>query len=75
MVFHGIVSHFYDKIAPENQCRKRLNLVPFEADPGISQTVCWKIDCYDKQMQFASEYPSDADATTRVLTVMLSEEY
>ncbi|MER8460428.1 DUF3768 domain-containing protein [Mesorhizobium sp. M0028] len=39
------------------------------------KTVIWKIDCYDKSLQFGSGDPADPAATTRVLTIMLSEEY
>lgn len=37
--------------------------------------LLWKIDCYDRELVWASPDPADPEVTIRVLTVMLAEEY
>jgi len=39
------------------------------------ELIYWKIDCYDAQMDHGSPDPTDPDQTTRVLTVLLAEEW
>src|SRR5436305_637861 len=33
------------------------------------QSIFWKIDYYDQNLEFGSEHPSDPSRTTRVLTI------
>ena len=40
-----------------------------------SETVFWKIDCYDLSLECASEDPTNPAATRRILTIMLAHEY
>ena len=47
----------------------------FGAFDLVGNTFFWKIDAYDKDCQFGSEDPADPTKTTRVLTIMLAEDY
>lgn len=53
---------------------------PWNEHDMASVTVCgerffWKIDYYDRSLLHGSEDPADPKVTTRVLTIMLVEEY
>lgn len=39
------------------------------------ERVFWKLDYYDRKMEFASEDAANPAITRRVLTIMLSDEY
>ncbi len=38
-------------------------------------TMFWKLDYFDKSLEFGSHNPADPTVTERVLTVMLADEY
>ena len=50
-----------------------------EHDFGILKldgaTIYWKIDLYDNDLKFGSPDPEDPSVTSRVLTILLAEEY
>jgi hypothetical protein len=69
-IFHAVRD--FDNFAPDND--------PYgEHDFGtviVNRIKCfWKIDYYDNKMEFGSEDPANPSQTTRVLTIMLAEEY
>ncbi len=83
-------THGVNALPPEDQSRIREKVELFctfnqandphgEHDFGAFEhnghSIYWKIDYYDKALEFGSEDPSDPAQTTRVLTIMLREEY
>jgi hypothetical protein len=62
----------FDRFTPDND--------PYgEHDFGSftyrGRTLFWKIDYYNRDMRFGSPDPADPDVTTRLLTILLAEEY
>ncbi|WP_419826900.1 DUF3768 domain-containing protein [Sphingomonas sp.] len=47
----------------------------FGAVEVAGQRIFWKIDCYDKQLEYGSPDAADPAVTARVLTIMLASEY
>jgi hypothetical protein len=47
----------------------------FGAFELAGQTFFWKLDYYDAEIRYGSEDPADSAKTTRVLTLMLAEDY
>jgi hypothetical protein len=41
----------------------------------VGRKFFWKIDYFDKRCEFGCDDPTDPEKTTRVLTIMLAQEY
>jgi hypothetical protein len=62
----------FSDFTPDNDPHKEHDFGSFQL---AGQTFFWKIDCYDERMEFGSADAADPGKTTRVLTLMLAEEY
>ena len=62
----------FDAFDDSNDPHREHDFGSFES---AGQTLFWKIDYYDRTLTFGSDDPSDPERTTRVLTIMLAEEY
>ena len=62
----------FNAFTPDNDPHGEHDFGAFEHG---GQKVFWKIDAYDENLEFGSEEPWNTEKTTRVLTVMLAEEY
>lgn len=62
----------FDAFSSENDPHHEHDFGAFEEG---GHKVFFKHDYYDAAMQFGSEDPADPSKTTRVLTIMLAEEY
>jgi len=63
---------WYNAFTPDNDPYGEHDFGSFR---HAEETVFWKIDTYDVDLQMHSPDPSDPAVTTRVLTIMLAEEY
>ena len=64
--------HAFVAFTPDNDPHEEHDFGSFEY---AGKTIFWKIDCYDHDLNYGSPDPADPNVTTRVLTVMLAEEY
>jgi len=62
----------FNAFTPDNDPHGEHDFGNFEIG---DQRFFWKIDYYDKSMKVGSDDPADPATTTRVLTLMLAEEY
>ena len=63
----------FNDFNPDNDPHKERDFGAF-ALPDVGK-VYFKMDYYDKAMEYGSEDPANPEVTTRVLTIMLAEEY
>jgi hypothetical protein len=61
-----------DKFNEDNDPHGEHDFGSFEL---CARKFIWKIEYYDRAMEYGSEDPSDPAKTTGVMTVMLAEEY
>jgi len=62
----------FDNFTPKNDPHGENDFGNFEL---VGRRFYWKIDLYNSTMDGGSEDPTDPEKTTRVLTLMLAEDY
>ena len=62
----------FDDFSPDNDPHAEHDFGRVEVE---GEALFWKIDYYDKGMEFGSDDPADPEVTQRVLTLMFVEEY
>ena len=62
----------YDAFTPDNDPHGEHDFGAVEQE-GVQ--YFWKIDAYDRSLEFASPNPANPAVTTRVLTIMRADEY
>ncbi len=70
MVLRSVAT--FSAFTPDNDPRGEHDFGSFEVG---GRKLFWKIDYYDRALEFGSDDPTDPEKTTRVLTLMLAEEY
>ena len=67
----GLV-RLFDRFTPDNDPYGEHDFGSLELK---GRKLFWKIDYYDRALEYGSPDPADPTVTTRVLTIMLAEEY
>lgn len=62
----------FDDFCNANDPYEEHDFGSFEAE---GHTIFFKIDFYDRELNYGSPAPADPSVTERVLTIMLAEEY
>ena len=62
----------FNKFTPDNDPYGEHDFGSFDYK---GNKIFWKIDYYDENMYGASENPADPAKTTRILTIMLAEDW
>lgn len=62
----------FEKFNPDNDPYGEHDFGSFKID---GCTINWKIDYYDRELSMGSPNPADPKVTTRVLTILLAEEW
>ena len=62
----------FDSFTPDNDPHEEHDFGSFTLD---GHKLFWKIDYYDAALEYGSNNPADPEQTTRVLTILLAEEY
>lgn len=62
----------YEDFTPDNDPYGEHDFGQFDFE---DITIFWKIDYYDKNLQYGSSAPEDPEKTRRVLTIMTAQDY
>ncbi|SEJ80644.1 Protein of unknown function [Sphingobium sp. AP50] len=62
----------HDDFSVDNDPHGERDFGRFEFEGAV---LYWKIDYYDRSLEFGSPNPADPNVTTRVLTILLADEY